>query len=284
MDRSDAGYARQLALVNSIRDNLEAANKLREEERDLMIEINALTDAMSQGEADFATRMQTIMAGWAEDQGIFKDMTTDILNSVPGLLDNVGSSFSTFFSDVMSGTASVSDAFRAMAASILKSIMDVVASEAAKQLMRMVVNLGMSLFGGSGPNMNPASDLAGLYREGGFIRAKSGYGPVRGRDSVKILAQPGEFVLRKSAVEAIGADNLEALNAAGNRLVSGEAAPKPVSIAMPPAQERPLSIYVVSPDNVPPPSKDEIITWVQEDMINRGPIYKSTKAVQQGAI
>lgn len=285
MSKDDPQYARQLAFVTSIRENLDAANKLRVEERDLLIEIDALTDATSQGQADFASRMQTIMSGWAEEQGIFKNLTTDVLNSVPGMLESVNNSFATFFSDVLSGTASVSDGFRAMAASILKSMMDVVASAAAKQLMRMLVNLGLSLFGGTtGPNLNPAEDLAGLYREGGFIRAAGGYGPVRGRDSVNIKAMPGEFVLRKSAVEAIGADNLESLNAAGNRLVSGQAAPQAVTIAQPQAQERPLSIYVVSPDKVPPPSKDEIVTWVQEDMINRGPIYKTTKAVQQGAI
>ena len=240
---------------------------------------------MAQSEMSFTSRMQTIVSGWAESQGIFKDMTSDLLNGIPNVLDTVQGSFSTFFSDVMTGTASVSDAFRTMSVSILKSMMDIVASAAAKQFMRMIVNLGMSLFGGStGPNLNPASDLAGLYREGGFIRANGGYGPVRGRDSVKILAQPGEFVLRKSAVEAIGADNLESLNAAGNRLVSGEAAPRPVTVVSPTTPERPLNVYVVSPDNVPPPSKNDIITWVQEDMINRGPVYKSTKAVQQGAI
>lgn len=288
MDQNDPAYARQLAFVNAIRDNLQAANQLRQEQLELTTEIDARLDAMAQSELSFTSRMQTIVSGWAESQGIFKDMTSDLLNGIPNVLDTVQGSFSTFFSDVMTGTASVSDAFRTMATSILKSMMDIVASAAAKQFMRMIVNLGMSLFGGSAPTPMGAdtSTLSSMLnrREGGWIYAKTGYGPVRGRDSVPVMAQPGEFVLRKSAVEAIGADNLESLNAAGNRLVSGDAAPRPVNMVSQVIPERPLNVYVVSPDNVPPPSKNDIITWVQEDMINRGPVYKSTKAVQQGAI
>lgn len=276
-------YAKQAALVDAITANLAKANELRVEERDLLLEIDALHEAIGTNDMAFGERVKTIVAGWVEEQGTFKSLLTDTLNGIPTVLDATSGAFSTFFSDIMNGTATVGDAFKAMAGTILKAMMDVVASEAAKQMMRMVFNIGMSLFGGGG-GQSPPADLAGLYREGGMIRAAGGYGPVRGRDSVNIKAMPGEYVLRKSAVDAIGADNLDIINAQGNRVNSSALSAKPVIVAPPKNQERPLEVYIVSPDQQPPPTKDQIIVMVQEDMINRGPVYKTTKAIQQGAI
>lgn len=294
MSRSNtAEYAYQESLVKEMTDNLSTANEYRTSELELMIEIDALQESITQGTANVGDRLQTIIAGWAENRGTFNSMLTDVLDGVPGVLDTVSSSFSTFFSDVLSGTASVGDAFRSMASSILKSMMDIVASAAAKQLMRMLLNIGMSLLGGGNPVSTGAGGLpfistanftpAGM-REGGFIRAATGMA-VRGRDSVPILGMPGEYLLRKTAVDAIGVDNLNHINAQGNRVMAGGTAAQPVKLAnsQQPAGQ-PLSIYVVSPDKQPPPSKDQIVVMVQEDMINRGPVYKAVKAVQAGAI
>jgi len=281
-------YGEQQALVQVMEANLAKAVEYRTQERDLMIEMEALGEALGENEQLFSDRLKLVVEGWAEEKGVFKSMMTDVLDGIPGVLDATQGAFSTFFSDIMSGTATVGDAFRAMGATILKAMMDVVASEAAKQMMRLVLQLANAIWGGG--NWNPSGTPFGggpapeFYREGGLIHAATGYGPVRGRDSVDIKAMPGEYVLRKSAVDAIGVDNLNQINAQGNKINSSALAAKPVIIAPQGKPERPLEVYVVSPDKQPPPTRDQIIVMVQEDMINRGPVYKTTKAIQSGAI
>ncbi len=154
-----------------------------------------------------------------------------------------------------------------------------VASEVAKQLLKFLVSMATNFF-------LPWAGSTGTYgptmREGGFIRAAAGYG-VPGRDSVPILAMPGEYVLRKSAVDAIGKRNLDQINADGNRMLTrGD---RPQRVANDNAGEmQPVNIYVVSPDRKPGMSRNDIIVEVQENMVNKGPIYKLVRAAAQGAL
>lgn len=281
-------YALQSVRLEDMIAAQERVYELRTEELEVTQAIGAEVERQKVvAEATNATlldRVSNIMNDWMAANGYNQDPITGMLEGLPGVLDTAQSSMATFFSDVLSGTANVKDAFRSMAASILQAMMDVVASQIAKSFLSLLFDLGTSMFGGS-PSVG--SIKAGLQaipkREGGFIRATNGYG-VRGRDSVHILGMPGEYMLRKSAVDAIGVDNLDAINAAGNRAMSGQNAAKPVMLTPQAQPERPLNIYVVSQDKTPPPSRDEIIVMVQEDMINRGPVYKTVRAAQQGAI
>ena len=54
----------------------------------------------------------------------------------------------------------------------------------------------------------------GLITNGGIQRFANG-GVVRGQDNVPILAQAGEFVMRREAVENIGVSNLMNMNQTG---------------------------------------------------------------------
>lgn len=278
-------YTRQSLLVKDLEDSFNRVSSLREQlvgtEQEIEAILNAQADAADVQSAPFGQKLNSVVSDWAAQNGYNQSPLDGLLDGVPQALTTSQQAFSTFFSDVLSGTASVGDAFRTLATTILQAMLDVIASEIAKSFVKMVFQLARS-FGG-GPSAGPADDLAGLYKEGGFVRAATGKA-VRGRDSVPILAMPGEFVLRKSAVDAIGADNLQALNANGNRAISGDNAVQPVAVPVPSESGQPLSIYVVSPDQVPPPSKNEILVMVQDDMINRGPVYKAVKAINQGAI
>ena len=56
------------------------------------------------------------------------------------------------------------------------------------------------------------------FANGGMVQYRAGGGSIfkpRGTDTVPAMLSPGEFVIRKSAVDAIGADNLAAMNNGG---------------------------------------------------------------------
>ena len=55
----------------------------------------------------------------------------------------------------------------------------------------------------------------GLIKDNGIQRFATG-GMVQGQDNVPIMAQAGEFIMQRSAVQNIGVDNLADMNKTGN--------------------------------------------------------------------
>ncbi|MDB2505770.1 tape measure protein [bacterium] len=76
---------------------------------------------------------------------------------------------------------------------------------AANPLAGAVLSLGSSFVGHTG----------GLIKQNGIQRFAQG-GQVQGEDNVPILAQAGEFIMKRSAVQNIGVQNLANMNRTGN--------------------------------------------------------------------
>jgi hypothetical protein len=55
----------------------------------------------------------------------------------------------------------------------------------------------------------------GIKHEGGVVQKFAGGGTVRGRDDVPILAQAGEFIIRRDSAQSIGLDTLRQMNETG---------------------------------------------------------------------
>ena len=67
-------------------------------------------------------------------------------------------------------------------------------------------------------------NLAGGLATGGLVQYRAGGGTIfkpKGTDTVPAMLTPGEFVIRKSAVDAIGADNLAAINGGASYFDNG---------------------------------------------------------------
>ena len=61
----------------------------------------------------------------------------------------------------------------------------------------------------------PVGHTGGLIKQNGIQRFANG-GMVQGQDNVPIMAQAGEFIMRRDAVQNIGVDNLASMNRTGN--------------------------------------------------------------------
>jgi len=75
--------------------------------------------------------------------------------------------------------------------------------------------LGIGGVGTAGKTLSQFLGLAhtgGLIKEDGNIQRFAYGGQVQGQDNVPIMAQAGEFVIRKAVVEQVGVDNLARLN------------------------------------------------------------------------
>ena len=100
------------------------------------------------------------------------------------------------------------------------------------------------------------------------------------RDSKLHKLMPGEYVLRKSAVDMIGVDALDDMNAMGNRKMAqgghfGAAKQDKGALGM-------TNVYVVSPDQKPVPGPGDIIAIINDDIARGGSTKKLIKSVAMG--
>jgi TP901 family phage tail tape measure protein len=211
----------------------------------------------------------------------YKDTISDLQSIRTSAIDGLGKSLF----DIATNAKSAGEAFKQFGISMLQTVGQILAKRISEQLVD-------SIFGAFGKTAAGASPLSGLsgklgsmmptkMAQGGFVRAAQGFN-VPNRDSVPILAMPGEMVLRKSTVDSLGRENLQEINALGNRVVSRgiqrqEEETQPSGAGV-------VNVWVVSPDQVPPPGPRDIVTTIGENIMSGGTIKQLIKQVQVGTV
>jgi hypothetical protein len=242
--------------------------------------------------------------------GEWKSMTEQMSDMWGQALGSMDSSLSTLFVNLASGTMKAKDAFKQFAMSVIQDMMKIVSQALSKQILAALFggadSKGNSIFGslgnlfgggggeaaaegGGGFFSGIGSWFSGLFSYnggamrfagGGMIPHYAGGGAASNRDSQMIMAQPGEYMVRKTAVDAVGRDTLDQINNLGPNKVS-----KPGPMPQP-KQPKPsnVNVWVVSPEQVPPPSPRDIIATVAQDIQNRGTIRQLVKQVSVGHV
>ncbi|MCW2284708.1 TP901 family phage tail tape measure protein [Rhodoblastus acidophilus] len=220
--------------------------------------------------------------GMLGKDGKWQTTTQQIAQSWSGVLGGMEQASTQFFTNWASGTMNAGKAFQQFGVSILGTMEQIVAKALSQQILK-------SLFGGmvDGSGKDGAGllgSIGGLFSgmaTGGLVRAATGlYNP--NRDSVPTLLMPGEYVLRQSAVNAVGRDKLDALNALGNARISQSApAPLPASTMKP---ATPVNVWVAAPDQVPPPGPNDIVHHIANNIQQGGQIKALIKQVNLGAV
>ena len=221
--------------------------------------------------------------GMLGEDGKFLPMTAQISQAWSTMLSGMESASTTFFVNWSSGTMRIGKAFREFGVSVLQTMQQIVAKALSQQILRSLFG-GMFESGASGgilDNLASSGPVLAPFAQGGYVRAVNGLYN-QNRDSVRAILQPGEFVMRKSAVNMIGRDTLEGLNSQGNRLVS-QAPIKPQS-AEPAVAQKPLNVWVVSPDQTPPPGPNDIVHHVASNIASGGQIKQLIKQVNAGIV
>ena len=92
-------------------------------------------------------------------------------------------------------------------------------------------------------------------------------------------------MLRNSAVDAIGRDNLERINRQGNTKVSESTQKVPqVPAQNDKKEDETLNIFVVNSDERPIPGEKDIVASVSKDMAKGGKTKELVKQVQRGKL
>ena len=103
-----------------------------------------------------------------------------------------------------------------MGKAIVNSIKSIAVEMASKAFIFTAFQaLGIGHVGTAGKTLGQFLGIAhtgGLIKDNGDIQRFANGGQVRGQDNVPIMAQAGEFIIRKAVVEQVGVDNLAQLN------------------------------------------------------------------------
>ena len=312
-DKGDDETARKLIAdeetkyTEAQKKQLENSKELTELEKVRLGYVVSRADA--EAKKDPTTIGEAFTGGWnkfADSEGFGKPMLTMFRDNLPSAFSAAKSSFAQFGSDVMMRTKSISQAFQDMATSILKAV----AQMAMNQLAAGILGGVLKMVGGMGGGGSQAENSAGAYGAGSFEyntsampggggnaslnsfnwngglirRAVGGMTPSMTRDSVPILAAPGEFIMRQSAVDLIGADTLSNLNAQGNRRVS-QSAPANANQSNDNKTPNVTNVWIVTPDQQPAGlGANDVLAIISKDVMQGGSTKKLIKSVVSGSI
>lgn len=240
--------------------------------------------SMVQATKDFLNSINQQSAAYA--------LTLEGLNSVSGGLK-------TAFKSVAIEGVKVSDAFRTMAQSILQSLANAAINKGVDYIMfglSQALGFAGTASGGTtlggkkttfvGKKTTPTREVStvGVGAGGGFvdagtIRRYAVGGAVAGRDSVPALLMPGEYVMKKSAVDMIGRETLDAMNQATTRASNDKASnvreskkPSPVV----------TNVYVVQDKKDAGMTANDVVVAVGRDILQGGQTRQLIQQVVQG--
>lgn len=260
-------------------------NELLSQNAALKEKVNATNMALAKSSPTMAQGIQAGTQAWAQQNGILDaagkmvPLATQVGSAWTDVLGGLSTGFSSFFTNMVSGTMSAGEAVKQLGRDILNMFIQIIAKALANQII-------MSLFGGGTASGGIMGSLFGVVgaATGGVVRMANGGSPFR--DSKLYSLMPGEYVMRQSAVNAIGVDNLDRINNLGNRRVSEGALgqQKAANDNANAAGAGTVNVWVVSPDQVPPPGPRDIIATVADDINRRGTIKRLIQQVQMGTI
>lgn len=243
------------------------------------------TQAAAKGEITLAQSIEAANKAWMQRNGLM-DNNGEMISAAERagqawgqVLDGLTSGFSQLFMDLAEGTLSAEEAFKKFGLSVIQMLMQIIAKQLALNLVQSLMG-GASgggffsmLFGGGAAT---GTYIAGVKRaaNGEYV---SGSNPFR--DSELRSVMPGEMILRTSAVNQIGRDALEKVNALGNRKISSGMPTLPQAQAN---DNRPINIWAVLPEEKSQIGPEDVVAYISDDLRNRGTTRQLIKAINAG--
>lgn len=234
-------------------------------------------------------QFQDIAAHFGETSGVMIDTSQTIATGIENMFGALSGGLEQAIKDISSGSLTIKQSFSRMFQGIFEELQAMAAKIMANMIMKFILSkilsfgVGMGVDSYGGADVSSAniinSGAGGLYLGGapsGRRFALGGANP--NRDSIHALLQPGEVVMRKSAVQMVGRQNLLNINAMGNSRRSEGVA----SHMAKPREPDMVNIWMVPANQVPPPGPKDIIHIIGSDISSGGSIKKLIRQVAQG--
>lgn len=204
-------------------------------------------------------------------------------------INSMESAFSDLFKTISEGSVTAGEAFKAFGRSIIQSMADIAAQMAAKA---MIMALFKALVGGfsSSPAVTENGGFSssfvstGTMAQGGLVT-----GPVKNRDSVPTMLMPGEFVMKKSAVDTLGTGFLNSLNHNSTQLIQQQENQLGGNTDVENSDSSGtatgvVNVYVVSDANQAGMTPNDVLVTINEDLRKGGSTKQLVKQIAMGKI
>lgn len=231
--------------------------------------INGLKDEAKKTRWDkFSTGAGAALSNWKKDRqetigpGWLTNFGADLTKTG---IEELETGFADLFTTVVDGSKKAGDAFKDMARSVLTAMRDI----AIQKMATAAVNTMFS-FGG--------------MASGGLV-----LGPEKNRDSVPTMLMPGEFVMKKSAVDTLGADYLNRLNNSNGSVISTssafvESAKGNTTSGGSTGTGGVVNVYVVGQQQQQQMTPNDVVVTITNDMLKGGQTKKLVKQIAMGGI
>ncbi|GJE81071.1 phage tail tape measure protein [Methylorubrum thiocyanatum] len=238
--------------------------------------------ALSRGSLDFFTS-----AGLVDRKtGEFKTAAQEMASYWQQSMASMSGSMANLFQGLATGTVRGKDAFKTFATSLLTDMAQIASKAASNEIMKAL--FGDFIGGGSSATASGAggglgsilSSFFGAPAAPGMALGGMVTGGVPNRDSVPRTLMPGEFVLKRSAVDVIGRETLDRMNTMGAGVMAKAPPVEPTRFASSAKAE--TAVYVVDRDQVPPPGPNEIVYAIGDNIQKGGTIRQLIKRVAAG--
>ena len=204
------------------------------------------------------------------------------------IAEDLGNGMSDALYDITSGTKSMKDAFKDLAVSVLQEIQKMI----IKMMVLKALEAGVGFFGGGVTETggSTASGSVATGSKGGFVanlRAAAG-AKVRGgtpnRDSVPAILMPGEYVLKKSAVDALGTNFLNDLNNNAAQTLTNTASSMLTENPWESQDSEPavVNVWVVSKEEEANMGPNDVIATIGKDIMTGGQTRRLIQQVVAG--
>lgn len=238
---------------------------------------------------DFATGLQMAAQNYARLNNLNRSFEDDITMGLGGAFSETHGIMNSFFNDLITKPMSAATAFQSMGEAIIAMMARMAAEAAAKQIMSILLSFipGAITAGSTSSLMPDVKNLfaanPGLFYDGGEI-GNAGGGMVNqgisSRDSVLTGLARGEFVVRKTAVDSVGAGFLRSINSRGAEALKGMGG-NSTFVSQAPARQD-MSVYIVAPEEKPQLGANDVIAIIDRNIMKDGSTKRLIRHVSQG--
>ncbi|MFE1602999.1 phage tail tape measure protein [Methylobacterium sp. ID0610] len=233
--------------------------------------------ALSRGSLDFFTS-----AGMIDRKtGEFKTAAQEMAGYWQQAMSGMSSSMANLFQGLATGTVKGKDAFRTFATSILSDMASIASKALSNEVMKMLFGGLMGGSSGGGLLGSILGAFTGAPAAPGMATGGLVTGGVPNRDSVPRTLMPGEFVLKRSAVDVIGRETLDRMNAMGAGVMAKAPPVEPSRFGGNRAEAN-ANVYVVAPEAVPQPGPNDFVAAIGDNIQRGGAIRTLIKRVAAG--
>ena len=233
-------------------------------------------------------RLKNAAAAWADNSGVMQSWTDIMENNVGPALDMMTSTLTSVFTQIMQGSASIKGVLTSIISAVGQFVVQLIAKALALAAIKWFLSLiGVELVdtpGGVGiakkaPGKLNGGELQPKKLLGGGSTGYISQG-VFNKDTVPILGARGEFMLRKSAVDSLGLENVEALNRHGAKAMGKIGG----ATIIPQQSRQEMNLYVVKPEDKPVPGPKDMVIAITDDMLQGGITKQLVRKIAQGGM